>query len=167
MAGMKLNLADVEVKSFEPLPAGQYHVIITDWEPRPAGPEAKNPGKYYVNIEMTVQSGPFEDRKIWTNVNLNPTALFTLKGIAQAADLETQLDGLESEDEDFADLARAVGNILQGAEFIVGLTKRQGRDNPEPSYYKAPTSENLAKLPKGAKGSATPAASSSGGSLLP
>jgi len=170
--GMKLNLSEVEVKNFEPLPAGQYHVTIADWEPRESGEEAKYPGKFYVNIEMVVQDGPYEDRKIWTNVNLLPTALFTLKGIAQAAGIEDRLEGLESEDDTLEDLARQVGDILEGAEFIVGLTKKKGRDNPEPSYYKPANEENIKAALKGqsAKGgtkAAAAATSGGGNSLLP
>jgi hypothetical protein len=168
--GTKLNLSDVEVRDYSPMPAGLYHVIVTDWEPRPAGPEAKSPGTYYVNLEMTVQDGPYEDRKCWTNVNLQPQALFTLKGIAQSVDgLEDKIDGLEGNDEDLEDLAQAVGAALEGAEFCVGLSKRKGRDNPEPSYFKPANAENLAKCAKGAKVAAGATSSGGGGdtSLLP
>jgi len=175
MGSLKLNLAEVEVRDFEALPAGRYHVRVTDWEPREAGQDAKNPGKYYINLEMTIVDGPYEDRKLWTNVNFLPNALFTLKALATALDIESELEGIESDDETFEDMCQQAGQIIADAnkDFVVRVAVRQynGNDQNDVKAIYAATPEQLAKCAKGEKGSvpAQAAAAKAGkeASLLP
>jgi len=162
--GIKLNLADVEVRDFSPLPIGKYHVTITDYEVRYAGEQAKNPGKAYLNVEFTVQEGQYEGRKCWTNVNFLPNALFTLKGIAQATDTEDEIEALEGEDENFEDLAVAVGAIIEGKELVVSVKKAKprtdgGQQDPDATEVKGFASVDAGK--------ATAGTASGGNSLLP
>lgn len=66
---MKVNLSDVE--GFEVLPAGKYLVKVTDGELLEAGPNAKHPGSEYINWELTIQSGDYENRHLWTNTSIS------------------------------------------------------------------------------------------------
>jgi len=79
---------------FEAFGGGTYHLAITDAEIAESGPQAKNPGANYIKFEFTIQSGAYENRKLWVNASLLPQALFTLKGILAATgrDPEASLD---------------------------------------------------------------------------
>jgi hypothetical protein len=102
---IRVNFTDTEKYGnsslgLDPLPTGKYHVAITDVETRESGPQSKNPGSTYLNIEFTVQSGEYEGRKLWVNATLLPHALFTIKGILEAIGFETTGNELEFEIED-------------------------------------------------------------------
>jgi hypothetical protein len=85
---LKVNFSDNEASSealdFTPIPSGKYHVKITDGEMRECGPESKNAGKPYWNLEFTVQEGPYEERKLWGNIMLFEGALFSLSQLMKA-----------------------------------------------------------------------------------
>jgi hypothetical protein len=103
--GIRLNFTDTEKYGnsslgLDPLPTGKYHVAITDVETRESGPNSKNPGSEYLNIEFTVQAGEYEGRKLWVNATLLPHALYTIKGILEAIGIETTGNELEFEVED-------------------------------------------------------------------
>jgi hypothetical protein len=76
-----------EARDFTPIPTGKYHVAITDVEVKKCGPESKNPGKPFYAITVTVQDGPFENRKLWGNVMLFEGALYSLVQILKAQGL--------------------------------------------------------------------------------
>lgn len=88
MAGLKLNFsneeASSEARSFEPIPTGRYYARVTDIDERECGPESKNPGKPYWAVEFTIQDGPHEGRKVWTNAMLFEGALYTLAQLLKA-----------------------------------------------------------------------------------
>ncbi|SRR5258706_4541048 len=148
---MKVNLADVEQKDFDPIPAGRYHFKITDGEIREAGPQAKNPGSEYVNWELTVQEGEFTDRKVWTNTSFLANSLWRVQQLLAATGkyTEDQLSGeLDFEIED-----------LIGCDVIADVKLK-----PETSEYSA--SNDIKKfLPVGTELKA--GASAGSGSLLP
>ena len=77
---IKINFEGVE-SGFDPLPAGNYHVKVTDGEIRTAGENAKHPGSEMILWTLTVQTGEFENRKLFYNTTLLPHALFGLKGL--------------------------------------------------------------------------------------
>jgi len=77
-----------EGRSFEPLPTGKYITCITDWSLETCGPESKNPGKHYWHLELTIQDGKYEGRKVWTNVMLFSGALYSLAQLCKAMDRE-------------------------------------------------------------------------------
>lgn len=70
---------------FEPIPAGIYHVRLTDYEEKETGANAKHPENPYYNLEFTVQSGEFEGRRLWTNMMLPPYQPFVLKQLVTAS----------------------------------------------------------------------------------
>lgn len=75
--------ADSEALDFTPVPTGTYHVAITGIEVRKSTSE-KNPGKPYWAVEMTCQSGPYENRKFWGNVMLWEGAAYSLAQLLKA-----------------------------------------------------------------------------------
>lgn len=92
---IKVNFSDEEAGSesldFEPLPSGNYPVILTDGEIRYSTSE-KNKGKPYWHLEFTVVEGhPNAGRKFWGNVMLFEGALYSLAQIAKALDMEDQI----------------------------------------------------------------------------
>ena len=104
---LKVNFSDQEAsseaRSFDPLPTGAYYCRITDVEDRECGPESKNPGKPYWSIEFTIQDGPHEGRKVWTNCMLFNGALYTLAQLLKATGNEKALQ---------------TGNIPDGESFV-------------------------------------------------
>lgn len=88
MTGLKVNFSEQEASSeardFSAIPSGKYYARITDVEDRECGPESKNAGKPYWNLEFTIQDGDFEDRKVWTNCMLFEGALYTLSQLLKA-----------------------------------------------------------------------------------
>ena len=89
---MKIDLSGVQSSGFDPLPAGTYHVKLTDGEIKESGPNAKNPGAEYINFEFTVQGDKYEGRKLWAIASLLPQALYTLKNIVDASGFEGDVD---------------------------------------------------------------------------
>lgn len=81
----EVDLSGVEAGGFEPMPSGVYHLLLTDYEERETSETSKHPENPYYNVEFIVQSGPFEGRKLWTNVMLPPYQPFILKQLVQAA----------------------------------------------------------------------------------
>ena len=76
MAGMfKLNFSDEDkassVRGYDPVPAGQYQLAVTDIELSEVARGA-NEGKPYFKVEFTSQEedGPSKNRKFWGNVML-------------------------------------------------------------------------------------------------
>jgi hypothetical protein len=71
------------VKDFTPVPRGAYHVVCTDGELRESKSD-KNKGKPYYALEFTIQDGPHENRKVWTNAMCFAGALFTMVQLVEA-----------------------------------------------------------------------------------
>jgi hypothetical protein len=88
ISNLRVNFSDQEAnseaRSFDPIPSGKYHVRLTDISTEKCGPTSKNPGKPYWHIEFTIQDGPHEDRKVWTNAMLFEGALYTLSQLLKA-----------------------------------------------------------------------------------
>jgi len=119
--GFKVNFSGVEVRDFsEPVPSGWYHMKVTDGEVRESGPNAKNPGAEYINWELTIQDGEFENRKGWVNASLLPHALFTLKGLLSATGIDC------SADLDF-EIVDVVGKDLLAKASVTSKKDKEGR----------------------------------------
>jgi len=94
--GFRVNFSDVESKSFDPVPAGTYHVKITDGELKETSGGGKLPGGTpMINWEFTIQNGPYEGRRLWTNTVIHERTLFNLKALLEASGRfnEAQLSG--------------------------------------------------------------------------
>lgn len=98
MGGLRVNFsekeASSEARSAELLPRGDYHVSLTDIEHREVR-EGKNEGKPYWNLEFTIQSGPHENRKVWTNCMLFEPALYTLAQLLKACGYDVEAGDME------------------------------------------------------------------------
>ena len=163
----KVNFTDTDKYAgsslgLDPLPTGKYHVAITDVEARESGAGSKNPGSTYLNIEMTVQSGEYEGRKVWTNATQLPHALFTIKGILEAIGIETVGNELEFEAEDLMnkELIVKVNFLKAGQVTYNGQTRDLDDRNEVKRFYKL--SEGTSTL-----GASSGGGSAKGGSLLP
>jgi hypothetical protein len=83
-----VNFADVD--SFEPLPEGTYDIEIDKVEVR----RNKADDGDYLNWELVVIDGEYENRRLWMITSLKPNALFRLKQVLE------ELGMLEDEDEE-------------------------------------------------------------------
>jgi hypothetical protein len=145
----------------DPLPTGKYHVAITDVEAKESGPNAKNPGSTYLAIEMTVQSGPYEGRKLWTNATLVPHALYTIKGILEAIGFETTGNELDFEADDLMNkelIVRAIKKPAGTVKNSKGEAVEVDERNEVKSFY---------KLSEGEAAATNGGVPSRSGSLLP
>lgn len=91
---LRVNFSEEEASSeaidFTPLPTGKYHAAITEVETRFSNSE-KNKGKPYWAITFVVQSGPYENRKLWGNVMLFEGALYSLAQLMKSVGREDVL----------------------------------------------------------------------------
>lgn len=78
MPSIRVNFSDVN--NFDPLPAGVYPVVVTGVEVREPRSANKDGETYpYLNWELTIEEGEYEDRKLWTITSLNPKAMWKLQ----------------------------------------------------------------------------------------
>ncbi len=73
LAGFDLSQVQ-ESESFDVVPAGWYSAYISNSEKKVSQANSNNE---YLKLELTIQSGKFANRKVWTNLNLwnsNPKA---------------------------------------------------------------------------------------------
>jgi hypothetical protein len=89
---ISVDLSDVGDVSGKPPPEGRYAVLVTGFEEREAGENAKNPGSAYISWELTVQQGEHQGRKFFQNTSLLPQALFGLKQLLLATEDWTEDD---------------------------------------------------------------------------
>lgn len=67
MASFNFDATNIAPQTaFEPLPAGDYEVMVTDSEMK----RTKDGMSQYMSLTMEVQAGPFHGRKIFENLNL-------------------------------------------------------------------------------------------------
>jgi hypothetical protein len=109
--------ASSEARDFDPIPSGKYHCAVTGIETRFCGPESKNPGKPFWAVEMTVQNGPYENRKLWGNVMLFEGALYSLSQLLKATGFEQALETGEIPAPD----------EIQGEELVVNVQKQRDK----------------------------------------
>ncbi len=165
--GLRVNFSDKEAsseaRSVELLPRGDYHVALTDIELREVR-EGKNEGKSYWNLEFTIQSGPHENRKLWTNCMLFSPALYTFAQLMKACGYDVEEGEFEVPDPD--DL---IGKVM-----VVGVTKKGKSRNKEtgeeydernevrgiktydPDTFKQPSSGGMVKAAAGKSNSLLP-----------
>lgn len=115
MPGIKVNFAEVE-SSFEPLPEGRYECIVETVEVR----ESKSSDNDYLNWEMKVTDGEFEDRRLWMITSLSERALFRLKDTFLALGVIEEDDEIDIEWDDDTDITPQEGPVLTNPE-VIGL----------------------------------------------
>jgi hypothetical protein len=126
--GFRINISEKEAssegRSAELLPRGDYHVRCTDGSLESCGPESKNPGKPYYNLEFTVQSGPHAGRKLFTNAMLFEGALYTIVQIMKSMGLSVTEGEME---------VPSIDEIVS-TEFIAAVSKQNERTVGEKTY---------------------------------
>jgi hypothetical protein len=151
---LRVNMTDVEVSDYDPVPSGKYRVAVTDGELKESGENAKNPGAEYIHWEFTIQDEEYQGRKVWANTSLLPHALFSLKGLLSATGFNT--DG---------EIEFEIDDVIN-KECVVRVVRKGERTNPNTGETYDPTNEVKAyyKLddPK-----AMASAGSSSNSLMP
>lgn len=116
MGSMKINFAEVE-GSFDPLPVGPQEVLVEKVEVR----ESKSSEHNYLNWELVVQDGEFEDRRLWMITSLSPKALFRLKDVFVALQVIEEDDELEIEWDDDVEITPTAGPLVTNPE-LSGIT---------------------------------------------
>lgn len=58
------------IQSFEPLPNGEYAVIIEESDMLQCGPNASDPNGKYLKLKFQVIEGQHKGRTLWSNLNL-------------------------------------------------------------------------------------------------
>jgi len=93
VSDLHLNISEQEAsaegRSFENMPRGMYHVKVVKGEVKACGPESKNPGKPYYNLDLVVQSGPYEGRHVFDNIMLFAGATYSLVQLMKALGMPT------------------------------------------------------------------------------
>lgn len=83
-----VDFTDVQTKSFDPIPRGEYVVEVDEADIRDG---TKYP---YLNLMYTVLEGEFAGRKLFDICSFSPKALWKLKGLYEAMGLsEEELAG--------------------------------------------------------------------------
>lgn len=157
LSSLRINFSEEEASSeaidFTPLPTGKYLVAITEVEIKKSTSE-KNTGKPYWALTLVVQEGPYENRKLWSNVMLWEGAAFSLAQLMKATNRGDVLKSGKIPS----------GDELVGDQMIVSVVKtldkyKMERDGGDEKLFKNEV--------KGYKPATEFVASSGGGSLLP
>lgn len=127
-----INVDFSDVDSFEPLPEGQYDVEIDKVEVR----ENKAGDGLYLNWELIVLDGEYENRRLWMITSLKPQALFRLKqvledlGVTDDEDEEVELEYDDDVDPTTQSGPRLLFPEVEGLE-AVAVVKNEMYDGRE------------------------------------
>jgi hypothetical protein len=102
-----INFSDVD--SFEPLPGGEWYGVEVD---KVEVRENKNGDALYLNWELVVVDGDYENRRLWMMTSLKDTALFRLKQVFEALDVLEDEYEIEIEYDDDIDPTSKAGPRL-------------------------------------------------------
>jgi len=87
------SLNDVESSNREPIDPGTYDATISNIVEK----VGSNSGKPYLSLELTIVDEPFAGRKVFDNVSLAEKALWKLKQLSEATEVEID-DEFDTED---------------------------------------------------------------------
>jgi len=120
---IKINLKDVNLSNYEPLPVGTYDAKITGGEMRETSGNGKLPaGTPMINWEFTLQDADkLTGRKIWTNTVIHETTLFTLKQLLIST-------GQFTEDDMDGELDFEISDII-GSDVAIVVAQREYNGN--------------------------------------
>lgn len=92
MTRMTVDFSQTE--SYEPLPPGEYPVVIDAIELR----QSENSEHPYLNFTLKVSEGEFQNRNLWFIGSLSPKALFRLQSVFGSFGLDSQIVELDIDD---------------------------------------------------------------------
>lgn len=123
----KLNFADTELFSFDPIPAGTYEFEVVDAETK-----TSNAGNEYINLQMAVAGGDFDGRRVFAGLHFTEKALGMTMGALMAFGYEEEelRAGIDLDPED-----------LLGEHCLARVKVTSGRVNPETGEEYAPKNE--------------------------
>lgn len=126
----KVNFSDVE--SFEPVPEDEYGIEIDKVEVR----QNKAGDGLYLNWELTIVDGDYENRKLWLITSLKDTALFRLKAIFEGLGVIDQDEDIELEyDDDIEPTTKEGPRLLEpdleGLEAIAVVNNEMYEGRPQ------------------------------------
>lgn len=102
-----INFSDVD--SFEPLPGGEWYGVEVD---KVEVRENKDGDALYLNWELVVIDGDYENRRLWMITSLKDTALFRLKQVFDQLDVMDDDGQIEIEYDDDVDPSSKSGPRL-------------------------------------------------------
>jgi hypothetical protein len=148
-----VNFADVQAPSFDALPSGWYPCAITDISHSTSKADSKKyPNVPMINVEFTIQSGDFENRRFWRNYLVHPDFLGYLKqlflGVGYSEE-EVNTSGFDPSDDE-----------LMGREVDVKVNRKK-------SDYSGDLENNVTGLALAGSKTSGGSSSGSGESLLP
>lgn len=135
---MRIDFTGVEgQQTFEPIPAGKYHVRVTDYRQGEASENAKNPGAPTISWELTLteENEKYEGRKVWENMTIVEASLWRLKAFLEACgfDVSGEIDFDPDE--------------VVNSELIAKVGIQKGRKNPETGEEYEPRNQVKQFLP--------------------
>ena len=145
MPRVTVDFSDVE--EFEPLPKGDYPVLIDKMEYR----EAQESDKYdYINWELVVSEGEHKNRKLFFITSFSPKALWRMKQVFE--NLGVYDDALEVDyDEDADNMVTEPELIGTPALATVSIRKYEGREQNQVDALTAIDDGSTKKAAPGAK----------------
>jgi hypothetical protein len=118
---IKVDFTGVETGGFE-IPDGAYVLAVQSV----AQKKGQETGQPYLAWEFKVDEGKYKGRKVWDNTSLQPQALWKLRGMLEAMDMDIEDGEFELDLSDFE-------GMKVGAE--IANEKYQGKDKPRVVGY--------------------------------
>lgn len=115
MSGIRIDFSEVE-DSFEALPEGRYECIVEDCQVR----ESKSSDNNYLNWELKIVDGEYEDRRVWIGTSFSPKALSGMKTVLVNIGAIDEDDDIEFEWDESVDITPTEGPQLTFPE-VIGL----------------------------------------------
>lgn len=120
MAQITVDLTNAD--SFDPIPTGAYETVVSNIELR----DSKSSEWQYLNLELTVLSGEYANRKLWLNLSLSPKASWRLKKALTALGFpKERLTGQVVFDPDDFIGAECVAEVIQAPDPRSGETRNE------------------------------------------
>jgi hypothetical protein len=134
--GIKLNLGDIDIKKFDPIPAGTYDAKVTGGELKSTSGEGKLGKVPMINWEFTIQDEEYVNRKVWMNTVIHETTLFNLKALLatgkfseedMAAELDFEIEDIIGEEVRVVVAQREYnGEVRNEVKRVKGMTDEPG-----------------------------------------
>jgi hypothetical protein len=156
---MTLDFSGVKAaKGFDVLPGGWYNVVVSEWQADEVGPTAKKmdpgtPGTVYV---LTVDDGPYENRKQWARFWHARSSLPYWKAFLEATQAFTadELAGLNLNTDEGLNEVRERPQQAQ-LQIKVKVRKQKGYDDSNQIVDYAPSGSNQVRSEAASSGEDT------------
>ena len=114
---MKIDFGGVEVREFEPLPAGRHLSKLSSVE---FVAESSRSGEPAVAWQFTVDGGEYDGRKAFLNTSLQSQSLWSTQRVLMALGMDKEeIDGLDWDTDDPAGVQSDLDELLESPCVIV------------------------------------------------